>query len=141
MTPRGIRQAVPGREKEDGYFRDRCVFGEGVTTETWWRAGAIRLRAVLSYQLTAFSPYEGNRIVFNGRSGRLEFTEVWGTEWLGQGVTGAGATVEKKVAPRSRSSRSSPLRIGSSGNRSAAATGGADTRIMADIFGTASSGR
>ena len=60
-------------EKQDGYFRDRCVFSNEINIEdsmnvvVHYRSGAI-----LSYSLNAFSPWEGYHIAFNGTKGRLE---------------------------------------------------------------------
>ena len=59
-------------EDEDGYYRDRCVFSEDIDIED---SVSVNVRyqkgAVMSYSLTAHSPYEGYRIVLNGREGRL----------------------------------------------------------------------
>jgi predicted dehydrogenase len=60
-------------EHEDGYYRDQNVFGPGITIEDDM---AVLVRyssgASLSYHLTAYSPWEGYRIAFNGSEGRLE---------------------------------------------------------------------
>ncbi|HEX6682320.1 MAG TPA: Gfo/Idh/MocA family oxidoreductase [Candidatus Limnocylindrales bacterium] len=60
-------------EHEDGYHRDQNVFGEGVDIEDDM---AVLVRydtgATMSYHLTAYSPWEGYRIAFNGSKGRLE---------------------------------------------------------------------
>jgi len=60
-------------EHEDGYHRDQNVFAPGITIEDDM---AVLVRyasgASLSYHLTAYSPWEGYRIAFNGSAGRLE---------------------------------------------------------------------
>jgi len=60
-------------EHGDGYHRDQNVFGPGITIEDDM---AVLVRyssgASLSYHLTAYSPWEGYRIGFNGSAGRLE---------------------------------------------------------------------
>ncbi|MEJ8671753.1 Gfo/Idh/MocA family oxidoreductase [Streptomyces sp. MS1.AVA.1] len=60
-------------EAEDGYHRDRNVFAPGVSIEDDM---AVLVRyatgATLTYHLTAYSPWEGYRIAFNGSEGRLE---------------------------------------------------------------------
>lgn len=67
-------------EDEDGYYRDRCVFSEDIDIED---SVSINVRyqkgAVMSYSLTAHSPYEGYRIVLNGQHGRLIAEHLTGT--------------------------------------------------------------
>ena len=60
-------------EGDDGYQRDQSVFGDGISIEddmaltVQYESGAT-----LSYHLTAYSPWEGFRIAFNGTMGRIE---------------------------------------------------------------------
>ncbi|MFD8378072.1 Gfo/Idh/MocA family protein [Streptomyces sp. NPDC059679] len=60
-------------EGEDGYLRDRNVFGDNITIEDDM---ALLVRystgATMTYHLTAYSPWEGYRVMFNGTRGRLE---------------------------------------------------------------------
>ncbi len=60
-------------EDADGYFRDRCVFADEINIED---SIAVNVKysggAVMSYSLTAHSPYEGVRMMLNGTEGRLE---------------------------------------------------------------------
>ena len=64
-------------EHEDGYYRDQSVFGEGINIEddmavlVGYTSGAT-----MSYHLTAYSPWEGFRVAFNGTKGRLEHSCV-----------------------------------------------------------------
>lgn len=60
-------------EAADGYWRDRCVFAEEIDIEDTLSL-VIRYHggAIVNYSLCAFSPYEGQRIGFNGTEGRLE---------------------------------------------------------------------
>ena len=61
-------------EKEDGYRRDQSVFGDGISIED--DMGVMvqyKNGAVMSYHLSAYSPWEGYRIAFNGSKGRLEY--------------------------------------------------------------------
>ena len=64
-------------ESEDGYLRDRGVFSDGITIED---DVALVIRystgAAVSYHLTAYSPWEGYRVAFNGTAGRLELDAV-----------------------------------------------------------------
>lgn len=68
-----LRALYLDAEHEDGYHRDQNVFAPGITIEDDM---AVLVRyssgASLSYHLTAYSPWEGYRIGFNGSSGRLE---------------------------------------------------------------------
>ena len=62
-------------EGEDGYYRDRCVFGERIDIEDSVSVSVLYSGGtVMSYSLTAYSPYEGMRIVLNGTKGRMEAT-------------------------------------------------------------------
>lgn len=68
-----LRELFLEAEHEDGYHRDQNVFAPGITIEDDM---AVLVRystgASLSYHLTAYSPWEGYRIGFNGSAGRLE---------------------------------------------------------------------
>jgi predicted dehydrogenase len=60
-------------ETEDGYYRDRCVFADEIDIYDTM-AATVRYRngAVLAYSCTAYSPWEGYTLAFNGTKGRLE---------------------------------------------------------------------
>ena len=70
----GLQGLYLDAEKEDGYIRDRNVFGDNITIED---AMAVTCRyrngVILSYSLIAFSPWEGLRVSITGDKGRLEF--------------------------------------------------------------------
>jgi predicted dehydrogenase len=72
-------------EREDGYYRDRCVFAEEIDIYDTMSA-AVRYRggALLSYSLTAHSPYEGWRAALNGSGGRLELQEFHSGPFAGE---------------------------------------------------------
>lgn len=59
-------------ESIDGYYRDRCVFADDIDIED---SVSVNVKysggTVMSYSLTAHSPYEGYRLVLNGVNGRL----------------------------------------------------------------------
>jgi predicted dehydrogenase len=62
-------------EGEDGYLRDRDVFTPGITIEDTMAVLARYTRgALLTYSLTAYGPWEGYRVAFNGTEGRLELS-------------------------------------------------------------------
>ncbi len=64
-------------EKEDGYLRDQSVFSHGISIEDDMAViVSYANRAVMSYHLTAYSPWEGFRVNFNGTKGRLEYEVV-----------------------------------------------------------------
>ncbi|HET9646925.1 MAG TPA: Gfo/Idh/MocA family oxidoreductase [Microlunatus sp.] len=72
-----LRSLYLDAEHVDGYQRDQDVFGTGITIEDSLSllvdyAGGPQL----TYSLTAFSPWEGYRVAFNGTEGRLELEVV-----------------------------------------------------------------
>jgi len=60
-------------EKEDGYFRDRCVFSDEIDIEDSMSVAVKYSKgALLTYSLIAYSPYEAYKISVTGTDGRLE---------------------------------------------------------------------
>lgn len=60
-------------EQYDGYLRDGCVFRNDVNIFDKMAATIKYKNGVqVSYSLTAYSPYEGYRIAFNGTKGRID---------------------------------------------------------------------
>jgi predicted dehydrogenase len=60
-------------EGETGYLRDRNVFGDNITIEDTMSVSVrYRNRAILSYSLIAYSPWEGLRVAITGTRGRAE---------------------------------------------------------------------
>ncbi len=60
-------------EKYDGYVRDQCVFREEI--DIWDKMSAQIIYAngiVANYSLTTYNPYEGWRISFNGKDGKID---------------------------------------------------------------------
>lgn len=60
-------------EKYDGYLRDGCVWRKDI--DIWDKMSAqIKYSngVTVNYSLTTYSPYEGWRIAFNGKNGRIE---------------------------------------------------------------------
>jgi predicted dehydrogenase len=134
-------------EHEDGYHRDQNVFGPGITIEDDM-AVAVRYRsgATLSYHLTAYSPWEGYRVAFNGSEGRLELDVVENSfvdpgsagKVVGEAVHGRPGTdvsdaPEKSARLTLRRHWVPPQDLDlpdTSGGH-----GGGDERMLADIFG------
>ncbi|MFI7064170.1 Gfo/Idh/MocA family oxidoreductase [Kribbella sp. NPDC050124] len=68
-----LRELYLDAEGEDGYYRDRNVFAPGVTIEDDMALlVSYDTGATMTYHLTAYSPAEGYRVMFNGSRGRLE---------------------------------------------------------------------
>ncbi|MEU9284287.1 Gfo/Idh/MocA family oxidoreductase [Streptomyces sp. NPDC048275] len=138
-----LRALYLDAEHEDGYHRDQNVFGPGVTIEDDM---AVLVRyasgATLTYHLTAYAPWEGYRVCFNGSEGRLELL-VEESTWS---------------RPRMRTDGASPVMHGASVGDEAGRTelllrrfwepprevkvptgegghGGGDVRMLADLFG------
>jgi len=60
-------------EKYDGYHRDGCVFKNDINIFDNMAATIKYASGVkVAYSLTAYSPYEGYRIAFNGTKGRID---------------------------------------------------------------------
>lgn len=64
-------------EADNGYIRDRNVFGEPITIEDTIAVTArYRSGAILSYSLLAYSPWEGLNVAITGTKGRVELRVV-----------------------------------------------------------------
>ncbi|MFD7407898.1 Gfo/Idh/MocA family protein [Streptomyces sp. NPDC059866] len=125
-------------ESEDGYHRDQNVFAPGVTIEDDM---AVLVRydsgATLTYHLTAYAPWEGYRIAFNGSEGRLELL-VEETTWSRPGTqtalhgaeTGEDAGRTELLLRRFwERPREIKVATGEGGH------GGGDVRMLDDLFG------
>lgn len=77
IQQKGLKEMYLDCEDADGYYRDRCVFSEEIDIED---SISVNVRyssgAVMSYSLTAHSPYEGLRLVLNGTKGRMEIQRI-----------------------------------------------------------------
>lgn len=63
-------------EKYDGYIRDNCLWRNEIDIYDKMSAQIkYANNVVVNYSLTTYSPYEGWRIAFNGKDGRLESWE------------------------------------------------------------------
>ncbi len=70
-------------EAETGYLRDRNVFGEPMNIEDVLNVTArYRNGALLSYNLVAFSPWEGMKVAITGDKGRVELEVIENVEHL-----------------------------------------------------------
>jgi predicted dehydrogenase len=120
-------------EEEDGYYRDRCVFGAEIDIEDTVVAAIRYANGVLvSYTLGAFSPYEGQRIGFGGTKGRIDIDLV--ESYHGpdeQGVVRVrrlDAPREIRVSPLFGEPYAVPIKRREGGH------GGSDERIREHLF-------
>ncbi|RED61806.1 Gfo/Idh/MocA family oxidoreductase [Cohnella lupini] len=121
-------------EHEDGYRRDQSVFGDGISIEdTMGVIVKYRNKAILTYSLNAYMPWEGYRIAFNGTKGRLEMTIVE-QSYVNSGGDKAleGALKDKRIVlfPMWEPPVEIELEEGEGGH------GGGDPVLLNDIFGT-----
>ena len=71
--PSLLRLLYINNEHYDGYLRDGCVFKNDIDIYDKMAATIKYMNGVqVSYSLTAYSPYEGYRIAFNGTKGRMD---------------------------------------------------------------------
>jgi len=129
-------------EHEDGYLRDRNVFSDGITIEDDMSV-LVRYRsgAVMTYHLTAYSPWEGYRVAFNGTKGRLEY-EVVETSYISGGNDDGNRPdirsrkdfkVEEPVRLVLRPHWEKPVEL-DCGETGEGGHGGGDIRLLRDIF-------
>jgi len=122
-------------EKEDGYQRDQNVFGDGISIEdTMSVMVRYRNKAVMTYSLYAYAPWEGFNVAINGTGGRLELT-VHENSYINAGSTsdteGAAKGVKLYHFPLHGEPRVVPVQHGEGGH------GGGDKIMLEEIFGNA----
>ncbi|AEO68504.1 d5d797d9-13e3-45f7-93b8-8496138f2091 [Thermothielavioides terrestris] len=121
-------------EHEDGYHRDQSVFGDGISIEDTMSV-LVRYRngAVMTYSLTAYAPWEGFRVNFNGTGGRLE-VEVVENSYVN---SGGDPALEGSIERRSILLRPlfEPPREIEIAEASGGAHGGGDRVLLQDLFG------
>jgi len=120
------------QEKYDGYFRDRCVFGDRIDIEDSMNlVVGYANNMIMSYSLNSFCPWEGYVISFNGNKGRLEHRMVETVYISGDGSV-PGEVIEKgthiHVFPHFGDPYSVPIREAKGGH------GGGDSPLLDDIF-------
>lgn len=120
-------------EHEDAYYRDQSVFGDGISIEDTMNL-LVRYKsgAVMTYSLTAYAPWEGFRVVFNGTGGRLELEVVENSYVNSGGDQAAEGSIEKTtllLRPLLEKPREVEIPQGTG------AHGGGDTVLLNDLFG------
>ena len=120
-------------EKEDGYFRDQSVFGDGISIEdTMGVLVRYKNNAILTYSLNAYMPWEGFRVVFNGSKGRIQVSVVEKTYVNAGGDKALEGAVEQKsisVFPMFGEPYEVDIEEGIGGH------GGGDPVLLNDLFG------
>lgn len=120
-------------EHEDGYYRDQSVFGDGISIEDTMSV-LVRYRngAVMTYSLTAYAPWEGFRVSFNGTGGRLE-VEVVENSYVNSGgdQSREGSVERRSIVLRPLFAPPREIDIG----ESRGAHGGGDSVLLQDLFG------
>jgi hypothetical protein len=120
-------------EHEDAYYRDQSVFGDGISIEDTMNL-LVRYEngAVLTYSLTAYAPWEGFRVSFNGTGGRLE-VEVVENSYVNSGGDQSleGSLETRTITLRKLFEQPQDVEIPDS----VGAHGGGDEVLLADLFG------
>lgn len=119
----GIRGMYFDCEKEDGYYRDRCVFDPEIDIyDTMSLAVRYKQGALMTYSLIAHSPYEGWRMSISGTKGRLEAVQY------DTGAQAADPCFHIKLYDRRGGTATYDLRKG------AGSHGGGDERLLRMLF-------
>lgn len=136
-----LRKMYLEAEHEDGYLRDRSVFSDGISIEDDMSVMVrYRNRATMTYHLTAYSPWEGYRVMFNGTKGRLEY-EVTENPYVSGSDNDTNrpdirdaqeVEVHESARILIRPLHSAPLEIEVVSEEGG--HGGGDTRLLDDIF-------
>lgn len=129
---RYLRELYYENEKYDGYHRDQCVFSNRIDIEDTMNVVAEYRNGVrLSYCLTAFSPWEGYHIVFNGTKGRLEHTCRESSYVSGDGrVPGEPIPEGTTINVQPHFTRGYFVKP----NEAKGGHGGGDSRLLRDLF-------
>ena len=120
-------------EHEDGYLRDQSVFSDGISIEDDM-AAVVRYStgATLTYHLTAYSPWEGYRVGFNGTEGRLELEAIERSHVDPSPEAGIDAVASERITVQRLWQRAEIVPFEAEDGSHA----GADARLLEDLFGT-----
>jgi len=129
----GLRQMYLEAEEQDGYLRDQSVFGDGINIEdTMAVLVKYSNKALLTYSLNAYLPWEGFRVAFNGTKGRIQVAVCERTYINSGGASeaeGAAKKVEITVFPMFGEPYDVPVTTAAGGH------GGGDPKLLQDLFG------
>lgn len=128
-----LKELYLDAEKDSGYLRDRSVFSDDISIEdTMGVIVKYQNKAILTYSLNAYEPWEGYNVVFNGSKGRLE-VKVVESSYVNAGgkQENEGATKMKsiKVFPMFGEPYEVEIEEKSGGH------GGGDPVLLNDLFG------
>ena len=119
-------------EKEDGYYRDQSVFGDGINIEdTMGVMVKYADKSILTYSLNAYMPWEGFRVAFNGSGGRIQVSVVEASYVNAGGDKALEGAVQKKsiaVFPMFGEPYEVEVKEGKGGH------GGGDPLLLNDLF-------
>lgn len=129
-----LRSLYLEAEKDDGYLRDQSVFGDGISIEdTMGVLVRYRNKAILTYSLNAYLPWEGYRVAFNGSKGRLQVL-VAENDYVNAGgpkdVEGSARKTSIAVFPMFGDPHEVDIDSAKGGH------GGGDPVLLNDLFGT-----
>lgn len=120
-------------EHEDGYYRDQSVFGDGISIEdTMGVLVRYKNKAIMTYSLNCYMPWEGFQVNINGSKGRIEMKIVE------QSYVNSGGKKEDEGALKAKSiivipmfgeAYEAEIEEGIGGH------GGGDPILLNDIFG------
>lgn len=129
-----LKELYLNAEKDDGYIRDQSVFGDGISIEdTMGVLVRYRNKAIMSYSLNAYQPWEGYRVAFNGSKGRIQVLVTENSYVNAGGAKGVEGSVKKisiAVFPMFGEPYEVPVEGLEGGH------GGGDGVLLNDIFGT-----
>jgi predicted dehydrogenase len=120
-------------EHEDGYYRDQSVFGDGISIEdTMSLLIRYENNAVMTYSLTAYAPWEGFRVNFNGTGGRLEVEVVESSYVNSRGEQSLeGASETRNIVLRQLFKEPCNIAV----EEAVGGHGGGDNILLQDLFG------
>lgn len=120
-------------EKEDGYYRDQSVFGDGISIEdTMGVMVRYKNNAIMTYSLNAYMPWEGFRVALNGTKGRMQVSVVENTYINAGGDSKQEGTVKGRtitIFPLFGEPYDVPI------EKAEGAHAGADPVLLEDLFG------
>jgi predicted dehydrogenase len=129
-----LQEMYLNAEHEDGYYRDQSVFGDGINIEdTMGVMVRYENKAMLTYNLYAYAPWEGFRVSFSGTKGRIEMNVIE-SSYVNSGGEQAleGAVVGKKITVMPLFDAPYEVEV----QESKGGHGGGDPVLLNDLFGT-----
>lgn len=129
-----LKELYLNAEKDDGYIRDQSVFGDGISIEdTMGVMVRYRNKAIMTYSLNAYLPWEGYRVAFNGSKGRIQVLAAENSYVNAGGAKDVEGSV-KKISIAVFPMFAEPYEVPVDGLEGG--HGGGDPVLLNDIFGT-----